>query len=68
MKKKIIFIVPAHNEEKNLKEVLCSFKKYGDIIVRSKKLKWLGYLSTTGVYGDHKGGWVDENTELKPTE
>ena len=43
------------------------FKQYGDIIVRSKNLKWLGYLSTTGVYGDHKGGWVDESTELKPT-
>ena len=21
---------------------------------------WLGYLSSTGVYGDHQGGWVDE--------
>lgn len=30
-------------------------------------LKWLGYLSTTGVYGDHKGGWVDEGTPLTPS-
>lgn len=22
--------------------------------------EWLGYLSSTGVYGDHQGGWVDE--------
>ncbi len=29
-------------------------------------LKWVGYLSTTGVYGDHGGGWVDEDTPLKP--
>ncbi|MEM9393995.1 MAG: SDR family oxidoreductase [Pseudomonadota bacterium] len=29
-------------------------------------LEWVGYLSTTGVYGDHKGGWVDENTPLTP--
>lgn len=29
-------------------------------------LQWLGYLSTTGVYGDHGGGWVDENTPLTP--
>jgi len=29
-------------------------------------LKWLGYLSTTGVYGDHAGGWVDEATPLTP--
>jgi len=30
-------------------------------------LKWVGYLSTTGVYGDHKGGWVDESTPLTPS-
>ncbi len=28
---------------------------------------WLGYLSTTGVYGDHAGGWVDETTPLTPS-
>lgn len=27
---------------------------------------WAGYLSTTGVYGDHRGGWVDENSPLNP--
>jgi nucleoside-diphosphate-sugar epimerase len=27
---------------------------------------WVGYLSTTGVYGDHRGGWVDETTPLTP--
>ena len=25
-------------------------------------LRWIGYLSTIGVYGDHGGGWVDEDT------
>ena len=25
-------------------------------------LQWVGYLSTTGVYGDHQGRWVDEST------
>lgn len=29
-------------------------------------LDWVGYLSTTGVYGDHQGGWVDETTPLTP--
>ena len=29
-------------------------------------LAWAGYLSTVGVYGDHKGGWVDEETVLNP--
>ncbi len=28
---------------------------------------WVGYLSTTGVYGDHQGGWVDETTPLTPS-
>ncbi len=27
---------------------------------------WAGYLSTTGVYGDRAGGWVDEAAALKP--
>ena len=30
-------------------------------------LSWVGYLSTTGVYGDHQGGWVDEDTALTPS-
>jgi len=29
-------------------------------------LDWAGYLSTTGVYGDHRGAWVDETTPLSP--
>ena len=29
------------------------------------KLAWLGYLSTTGVYGDHAGEWVDEESETR---
>ena len=31
-----------------------------------KRARWLGYLSTTGVYGDHGGGWVDEDTQPVP--
>ena len=30
-------------------------------------LEWLGYLSTTGVYGDCGGDWVDENSRPAPT-
>lgn len=37
-----------------------------DISRIAGQLKWAGYLSTTGVYGDHKGAWVDESTPLKP--
>ncbi|OIQ33272.1 MAG: NAD(P)-dependent oxidoreductase [Alphaproteobacteria bacterium MedPE-SWcel] len=31
------------------------------------RLEWVGYLSTTAVYGDHGGGWVDETTPLSPS-
>src|SRR5690606_17846243 len=30
------------------------------------QLRWIGYLSTVGVYGDHGGGWVDETSECRP--
>ena len=33
----------------------------------SNSLRWIGYLSTTGVYGDRDGDWVDENSPRKPT-
>ena len=28
---------------------------------------WVTYLSATSVYGDHKGDWVNEKSETKPT-
>lgn len=34
--------------------------------IAGAKAGWVGYLSTTGVYGDHDGGWVDEETLLTP--
>lgn len=34
--------------------------------IAQSKAVWVGYLSTTGVYGDHQGGWVDEQTPLTP--
>ena len=36
------------------------------IAAMAPRLDWAGYLSTTGVYGDHKGAWVDETTALTP--
>jgi nucleoside-diphosphate-sugar epimerase len=41
--------------------------RHGDDIARLKTLAWVGYLSTTGVYGDRDGGWVDEESVLRPT-
>ncbi len=38
-----------------------------DDIAALPGLRWLGYLSTTGVYGDRGGGWVDESSALLPS-
>ena len=38
-----------------------------EIAHRAPALDWVGYLSTTGVYGDHGGGWVDETAALEPS-
>lgn len=47
----------------------------GDVALRHHRediaalpdLVWVGYLSTVGVYGDHRGAWVDEETPTRPT-
>lgn len=45
-----------------------AFRLYAREIARNAPhLEWLGYLSTTGVYGDHAGEWVDEETPLSPS-
>lgn len=36
---------------------------YGDALVASKA-GWIGYLSSTGVYGDAGGAWVDESAPV----
>ena len=38
-----------------------------EIAARAGQFEWVGYLSTTGVYGDHGGDWVDETTPLTPS-
>ncbi len=35
-------------------------QRYGDVLAD----QWLGYLSSTGVYGDTGGAWVDETAPL----
>lgn len=34
----------------------------------TKGVRWAALLSTTGVYGDRNGAWVDEDSELRPTK
>lgn len=38
-----------------------------EIEARAAQYQWLGYLSTTAVYGDRDGGWVDETSDLAPS-
>ena len=40
---------------------------HGADIAVLRELAWVGYLSTTGVYGDRAGGLVDEETPPAPT-
>ncbi len=40
--------------------------QFGDAIAAAPRLRWIGYLSTTGVYGDRNGAWVDEDTTPAP--
>ena len=43
--------------------VIDNFKK----ILDKKNHKWITYLSATSVYGDHKGKWVNEKSDVSPT-
>ena len=44
-----------------------AFLQHAEDIRRIPSLQWVGYLSTTGVYGDRNGGYVDETSELQPS-
>lgn len=56
-------LVSAAPDEAAVDPVLAAFR---DQIGRARP-RWLGYLSTTGVYGDRQGGWVDEDSALEPS-
>ena len=43
-------------------------KQLKNQLINSKNLKWVGYLSTTGVYGDTEGKWVNEDTPPNPQQ
>lgn len=40
---------------------------HGNDLLRLESVKWIGYLSTTGVYGNRDGDWVDERSALHPS-
>ena len=37
-----------------------------DLLAAASGLDWIGYLSTVGVYGDHGGDWVGEDSDCRP--
>jgi nucleoside-diphosphate-sugar epimerase len=43
-----------------------AFRHHADDVLGIDGLRWVGYLSSTSVYGDRDGGWVDEESELRP--
>ena len=42
-------------------------RRFAHEIETSPSIKWIGYLSTIGVYGDADGGWVDESVPPRPS-
>lgn len=42
-------------------------RRHGADIAELPRLRWLGYLSSTAVYGDRGGAWVDETTLPAPS-
>jgi nucleoside-diphosphate-sugar epimerase len=42
--------------------------RYAPAIAAAPRLRWIGYLSSTVVYGDRDGGWVDEDTPPAPSQ
>ena len=56
----ILVSIPPENQEDL---VIKNFSKF----IESSKVKWITYLSATSVYGDHKGEWVNEKSETRPT-
>jgi hypothetical protein len=42
--------------------------RYADSITTAPMLRWIGYLSSTVVYGDRNGAWVDEDSAPSPSQ
>jgi len=55
----LVSIAPGHTGDPVLTH-------HADDLADAQRLEWIGYLSTVGVYGDHGGAWVDEDTLLRP--
>jgi nucleoside-diphosphate-sugar epimerase len=43
-----------------------ALRHFGEVVATCSSIRWIGYFSTVGVYGDAQGKWVDETTEPRP--
>lgn len=43
------------------------FQDFKNLIKNHSNIKWIGYLSSTAVYGNYNGAWVDENANTNPS-
>ncbi|MCD6034909.1 MAG: NAD(P)-dependent oxidoreductase [Rickettsiales bacterium] len=59
----LLISIPPDEERGDI--VLWHYEKY---LKHMHHLEWVGYLSTTGVYGDHQGAWVTETTPVNPPD
>jgi len=57
----VISISPRESGDPSLAIVEEALRRPGNTI------RWIGYLSTVGVYGNHDGNWIDETAPLTPT-
>ena len=55
----LISAAPAEGRDPTLEQ-------FSEVIAQAPHLRWIGYLSTVGVYGDAGGAWVDEETPPNP--
>jgi len=58
----ILHSIPPHKETGD-----CVFNLHAHDLEQLPDLKWMGYLSTTGVYGSADGAMVTENSPRRPT-
>ena len=70
----IYFVGTVRNVNDDKKVTGITYDSKDSLVIKSfesdlkkTKCKWITYLSATSVYGDHKGEWVNESSETKPT-
>ncbi|MBV8769124.1 MAG: SDR family oxidoreductase [Hyphomicrobiales bacterium] len=58
----LLVSIPPSGEGRDFPERLS-----GSFLQAANRLRWIGYLSTIGVYGDYGGAWIDETALCRPS-